>query len=805
MGIELASSFDRKAGVPLDSLTRVANIAARDAIPALVRYVGMEVTVLDDGTGLQKKYWLKYGIDNADWSDDVGGGGSGSGVIQAADIAARDAIATDQRQEGLLVYVFSAGTEPKTFQLVGGISNAHWKEVVTQDSSTTITNKDIDGGTASNTSRSTIPRAATIEAATALTRKKGSILYNDFSDKILKDIGTGLKSVPNFDRTTLFAQEIVTDNLLSSWTQNLSGITSTFMKLNMTYLGEAYALSITSSTGDASGAYTIRKDFFVPHLFRGRRVSISFDYMSDIPANGMNCMITDLTNSASLVDESNAQSVILPDISGTRKTIVFDIPQSCQNIRVYFGKTITNTTAISDKFFAFSNLEIGTASLNLASMQGPRSLVKFNNGGNRGSTNTNVVYYTNIAQQEGTGVSAVNTAALGTEVHIKRSGIVTVTATRNQPVSTSGSQIVKNQTTYNISHPAEDILAGYTGSSGAGVALQFSGQARVVAGDIIRVVSENNTGSTNNNNTFSVVLHEDPSTSFIQDIDSFDLNRNPLVWSGTALSSTSPIGTYNTYTYAVNTNTKTLAASRPTQTDADMAVNGVQLFTRAYNAASTTGSPARFEIMIGKGFKGSAKSFLNLFKSTGKTTNGSLDFYSISTSNIGAQLVEYNEMTGILVIDAGFSGNTAATSSLFYFVDGTNQTNGYITISASKNASIAGISAPARYIVKTYESGTSWYEVYNDGWVRQGGYVTSGTSTNITTTYIVPMLNTGYTLIATGESNSTNAPSYNHIGYISRTSTSMIMNVQPALSKNWIAEGYGNSAAVKALGANPSY
>ena len=75
----------------------------------------------------------------------------------------------------------------------------------------------------------------------------------------------------------------------------------------------------------------------------------------------------------------------------------------------------------------------------------------------------------------------------------------------------------------------------------------------------------------------------------------------------------------------------------------------------------------------------------------------------------------------------------------------------------------------------------------------------------MTITYIVPMLNTNYTLIATGESNSTNATSYNHIGYISRTSTSMIMNVQPALSKNWIAEGYGNSAAVKALGANPSY
>lgn len=191
MGIELASSFDRKAGVPLDSLSKVATIAARDAIPALVRYVGMEVTVLDDGTGLQKKYWLKYGIDNADWSDDVGGGGSGSGVIQAADIAARDAIATDQRQEGLLVYVFSAGLEPKTFQLVGGISNAHWKEVATQDSMTVLKNKDIDGGTASNTSRITVSKGLKSDLF-ALDRKQGTILFATDELVLYYDNGTSL-------------------------------------------------------------------------------------------------------------------------------------------------------------------------------------------------------------------------------------------------------------------------------------------------------------------------------------------------------------------------------------------------------------------------------------------------------------------------------------------------------------------------------------------------------------------------------------------------------------------------------------
>ena len=109
-------------------------------------------------------------------------------------------------------------------------TNVSWDEALTPAGVQVVTNKDIDGGTASNTSRLTIPRAATIEAAAALVRKKATLLYNDFTNKFLKDNGTDLKSIPDFGDVNIFAQEIAADNVIGSWTQNLSGITATFTK-----------------------------------------------------------------------------------------------------------------------------------------------------------------------------------------------------------------------------------------------------------------------------------------------------------------------------------------------------------------------------------------------------------------------------------------------------------------------------------------------------------------------------------------------------------------------------------------------
>ena len=76
-----------------------------------------------------------------------------------------------------------------------GLSNVDNTSDATKNSATVVlTNKDIDGGTASNLSRITLPKAAktTLEA---LTRKQGTILYDTTTNKPYYDDGTNLKVI----------------------------------------------------------------------------------------------------------------------------------------------------------------------------------------------------------------------------------------------------------------------------------------------------------------------------------------------------------------------------------------------------------------------------------------------------------------------------------------------------------------------------------------------------------------------------------------------------------------------------------
>jgi hypothetical protein len=151
--------------------------------------------------------------------------------------------------------------------------------------------------------------------------------------------------------------------------------------------------------------------------------------------------------------------------------------------------------------------------------------------------------------------------------------------------------------------------------------------------------------------------------------------------------SDAPVGTYITFTYAINTNTRTQTATAPSQSTADMNANGIQIFTRAYNAASTAGNPSAIAIQIGKGLKGKS---LDLYKSAGKVTSGDMDYVVNAAAELGCLVKSYNELTGVLIIDAGWKSNAATTSAVFAFSDLTSQTSGYLVINASKNPALTG-------------------------------------------------------------------------------------------------------------------
>lgn len=169
----------------------------------------------------------------------------------------------------------------------------------------------------------------------------------------------------------------------------------------------------------------------------------------------------------------------------------------------------------------------------------------------------------------------------------------------------------------------------------------------------------------------------------------FSTDRSPLTWASSSsytLSTlnTAPVGTFITYSYASSTNTRTQCTTAPTQTTLDMAANGIQLFTRAYNAASTCASPAIVAINIGTGYDDVSPT---LYKSAGKSTPGSISHSIESAVEYGAFVQGFNPSSGVYLFDLAYTFQSTTTVHSLVFSDGTATSSGYLTVTGSKSKS----------------------------------------------------------------------------------------------------------------------
>lgn len=89
-------------------------------------------------------------------------------------------------------------------------------------------------------------------------------------------------------------------------------------------------------------------------------------------------------------------------------------------------------------------------------------------------------------------------------------------------------------------------------------------------------------------------------------------------------------------------------------------------------------------------------------------------------------------------------------------------------------------------ITQNYKNGTSWYRVWSDGWIEQGGYNAGHSSYTSTVTLLKSFSDTNYTVLITGTENARVTYGYNFYNTKTKTSFKAIA----AEGYDWYACGY---------------
>lgn len=117
--------------------------------------------------------------------------------------------------------------------------------------------------------------------------------------------------------------------------------------------------------------------------------------------------------------------------------------------------------------------------------------------------------------------------------------------------------------------------------------------------------------------------------------------------------------------------------------------------------------------------------------------------------------------------------------------------NDVLNLESVSGATISSIPLDTVYpVVETYVNGTEWYRVYSDGWVEQGGQLSSLGTTAVTVTLLKPFADTNYTVSSCGHVNSTTGQ-YGYLRDAPTTTTIKFKGTGTVDKFYWMACGYG--------------
>lgn len=607
------------------------------------------------------------------------------------------------------------------FQL-SGITTATTRTLTAPDANTTIvgtdatqviTNKDIDGGTAANNRRITIPKD-TKTNLDALTRKEGTVVYATDTDKLYVDDGTTLNAVgsasglstnflildssflPN-KSTNANAEESVGDWLAYADAAAVSPVDMTGGSPNTTItrtttsgevLNGTASFEITISSGasrQGEGVYVVVN---IPKEARGKLVKFTGNFLTSgaILADDIRQYAYDITNSL-LITPTEVNKVV-----GEYGNFVsyFNIPTNTTSIRLGFHIARTSTAALS---LYFDDMELVVSQ---PSYQTPVS---------------DWVEYTPVFTGLGTVTgSSCFYRLVGDTLQVKaRFTVGTTTATEARVSFPTGFTASSSKL------PSTLALVGNLLHANAGSINTLAVYAERSVGYFTfgyRDGSQAGFAKLNGSSTFvsSTV------SGFFAEVPLDGVSGNVAVGfgegayissilaAGTRVTSTPDVlGEYRTYHKSgasVITGTDSAPSTGPS------AANGMLIYAnKNFGTAGTSGEPGRWEIFVGK----NKVPQLEFYSGTGKTGWVDVRILDVVTADIYGLYTAYDPNTGVVIID-GITSSSNNTGGRFA---GISFTGGGASAGAASSCYF-----DIRVFDRAYVAGTAW--INSEAAVYQG-------------------------------------------------------------------------------------
>jgi hypothetical protein len=183
-------------------------------------------------------------------------------------------------------------------------------------------------------------------------------------------------------------------------------------------------------------------------------------------------------------------------------------------------------------------------------------------------------------------------------------------------------------------------------------------------------------------------------------------------------------------------------------------------------------------------------------KPSSNTYCGGMTFYDKNHKALGVFRNRIN--TGGIVqtqMSATRSVNgTDYTASLIVGVDANGDQLCTFPMCATKATTTSSAStAKVAVVVQNYVNGTSWYRVWSDGWIEQGGVIKFSNDSANTVTFLKKFSNTNYSLVFGVTTPNNNGVSYQNLGARSKSATGFTAwanQTYITIGKDWYACGY---------------